>query len=212
MKFIKTNLNTLSIICILTVLFSLVISHKHKSRRTKTKGNFNASCKNTKLTGSTLSSECKMMNGNWMQTSVNLSNCITNRNGSLQLGGAYDRSSRNCRLEGGATLVCNSRTMRGNWRDSRIFLGGFISNIDGVFKGCGRATANVIKPVVQKVVRPNYRPIVQPIVLPVVKPVVKPYVKPLVKPLVQPIVQKRTITQNISANVDDRFERNENTK
>ena len=140
MKFITSNLKTLS-----TILIVLIGLSSSLRKRTQTKGNFSATCKNTRLNGSTLISECLTMNGKSVETSVNLSKCVTNNNGNLQKGGAYDRSSQNCRLEGASVLRCEALTSNGATnKNAKIDLNTFIANINGVFQGCGVAKSRAL--------------------------------------------------------------------
>merc|ERR1739844_844698 len=97
-----------------------------------------------KLSGSNLSAECERKNKSWMKTSVDLSTCVTNNNGNLQKGGAYDRSCSGCKLSS-STLSCSCRKRDGNNKNTSFNLNSFIANDDGVFSGCGRATSSPIE-------------------------------------------------------------------
>ena len=114
-----------------------------KRVHTKTKSNFGSTCNKVKLAGTNLSAVCERRDKTWMKTSVNLSSCVTNNNGQLKRGGAYDRSCRSCKLSG-TTLSCQCKNMRGSWKNSAFNLNTFIGNTDGSFAGCGHATSTPI--------------------------------------------------------------------
>merc|ERR1711957_260105 len=97
------------------------------------------SCKNYKLTGSNLQAQCMKKNQSWLNTSVNLSNCVVNNRGQLERGGAYDRSCNSCTFSG-TTLTCKCRKINGEYKTSNVDLNKFMTNSNGKFKNCGTAT------------------------------------------------------------------------
>ena len=132
MKFV----NSLALIIIASVNLAL-------SKRANTKSAFAQTCKKIKLQGTNLSAECEKMDRTWMHTSVNLSTCVTNNNGQLMKGGAYDRSCNSCKLVG-TKLSCNCKKMNGRRIATSFDLNTFIANHDGGFGGCGYATTSPI--------------------------------------------------------------------
>jgi len=171
MKFIRKNLTTISLILISLISLNLAA---------RTGGDFSKTCKKTKLAGSTLSSECKKINGQWMTTSVDLGSCITNDNGALKARpSGYQNSSRKCRIHNANTLTCESKNIKGQWKQASINLNTLIGNKNGSLNGCGKATnlnkkpkAIVKKPKVVKPIVPKL-PIIPKIKIPkVVKPIV----------------------------------------
>ena len=158
MKFIRKNLTTISLILISLISLNLAA---------RTGGNFSLSCQLTKLTGSTLSSKCRKINGQWMNTSVDLGSCITNDNGALKARpSGYQNSSRKCRIHNANTLTCESKNMKGKWKQASINLNTLIGNKNGSLNGCGKATnldkkpkaivkkPKVVKPTVPKPIKP----------------------------------------------------------
>lgn len=113
------------------------------AKRAKT-GNISlTSCKNYKLSGSRISAQCPARDKSFINTSVNLSNCVTNNNGNLQRGGAYDRSCDSCSFSG-TTLKCRCKRMNGQHHQTNVNLDGFMTNNNGTFKNCGTATSSPV--------------------------------------------------------------------
>merc|ERR1711957_161839 len=109
------------------------------AKRAKT-GNVSLTfCKNYKLSGSRLSAQCLARDQSFMNTSVNLSNCVTNNNGNLERGGAYDRSCNSC-----TTLKCSCKRRNGQRHTSNVDLDRFMTNNNGKFKNCGSATSSPV--------------------------------------------------------------------
>merc|ERR1712160_111556 len=79
----------------------------------------------------------------FMNTSVNLSNCVTNNNGNLERGGAYDRSCNSCSFSG-TTLKCSCKRRNGQRHTSNVDLDRFMTNNNGKFKNCGSATSSPV--------------------------------------------------------------------
>merc|ERR1719353_2101291 len=134
MKFI----NSLALIIVASI--NLAFSRRVHS---KTSSAFMSTCRKVKLSGSNLSAECERNNKSWMKTSVDLSTCVTNNNGNLQKGGAYDRSCSGCKLES-SSLSCKYKNKRGSNKSTKFDLNTFIANKDGVFYGCGQATSSLL--------------------------------------------------------------------
>ena len=89
----KLNVNFLKFFSIFIICFATL------SLALRNKGAYSKSCNAMKLVGSILSGKCKDMRGQWISTSLDLGNCITNKDGNLQTGGeAYQNSSKGCEL------------------------------------------------------------------------------------------------------------------
>merc|ERR1711957_804742 len=110
-----------------------------KRSKTKAQAPLKDSCKKFKLTGSNLQAQCMTKTQSWLNTSVNLSNCVVNNRGQLERGGAYDRSCNSCTFSG-TTLTCKCRKINGEYKTSNVDLNKFMTNSNGKFKNCGTAT------------------------------------------------------------------------
>lgn len=98
------------------------------------KGLFHASSKNMRLDeGHILVAECANVHGRHFESSINLNDCLTNRNASLkwQAGGNFKASARNARLVDGQYLEVDVKNVKGQWRHDKICLSERISNQNG---------------------------------------------------------------------------------
>merc|ERR1712160_41422 len=113
------------------------------AKRAKT-GNVSLTfCKNYKLSGSRLSAQCLARDQSFMNASVNLSNCVTNNNGNLERGGAYDRSCNSCSFSD-TSLKCSCKRRNGNRHTTTTDHDRFMTNNNGKFKYCGTATSSPV--------------------------------------------------------------------
>jgi hypothetical protein len=97
---------------------------------------FQNSCRNISIAGSTLSAECRRINGSFAQTSILLRG-IANIDGRLTAGNlntasSFQDSCSNIQITG-VTLTAACRRMNGSFQNSSILLPG-IHNRDGVLK------------------------------------------------------------------------------
>ena len=95
-------------------------------------GNYSASCSNTSLSGSTLSSSCYNVSGQAEATSLDLDTCITNNDGiaAFQTNGGYAGSCNGCTLSG-STMSCQCYDFYGVPRPTSINVNNHVSNCNG---------------------------------------------------------------------------------
>lgn len=131
---------TTFIICLICVLTLKVESFENN----EVSGGFIKTCKNLKLSGSNLYSECKNAKGKSISATINLDGCITNKDGKLATGGSgFVKSSKKCALKGN-TLKCQSKNKKGKFIKSSINIDKFVTNSNGLLK-CGKITSKVGK-------------------------------------------------------------------
>ena len=110
-------------------------SDRRRRRHGKPSGNFRASSRHVRLEGHcTLVAECADAGGNHHRSSLDLNDCLTNRNGQLRWrrGGNFAASSRHFRLvDDENVLECECAEANGDWVHNRMDLNQRISNNDG---------------------------------------------------------------------------------
>jgi hypothetical protein len=102
-----------------------------------TGGDFTLSCRNITITnGASLEAFCKTINGQEVQTGINLNHHIANINGQLVWAtqGNFIATSRNCVIRGNrrvSILACKTLTINGFETNSSLNLDERIINING---------------------------------------------------------------------------------
>ena len=99
-------------------------------------GNFSQSSTDIKLVDSTLYAKCKKRDGSYIDSSINLNECVVNKDGTLGWAndGRYSLSSKECSIVGGATLSCECSKIDGSYTRSDLNLDQKITNDDGFLK------------------------------------------------------------------------------
>ncbi len=104
------------------------------------KGDFTKSCLRITLdNGTLLEGFCRMNNGRYSQTGINLNNYIANVNGRLawRRRGNYIATSQNCELDyqsGRTFLHCDTRKANNTWTASSLDLDRHIVNTNGTLR------------------------------------------------------------------------------
>jgi hypothetical protein len=99
-------------------------------------GDFTLTCRNITINGASLEAFCKTINGQEVQTGINLNNYIVNINGQLGWArqGNFIASSRDCVIRGNervSILDCKTVTINGFETNSSLNLDERIVNING---------------------------------------------------------------------------------
>ena len=99
-------------------------------------GDFTLTCRNITINGASLEAFCKTINGQEVQTGINLNNYIVNINGQLSWArqGDFIASSRDCVIRGNervSILDCKTFTINGFETNSSLNLDERIVNING---------------------------------------------------------------------------------
>lgn len=131
---------TTFVICLISVLSLKVESFE--TNEAETMGNFSATCKGIKLSGTKLSGQCKNKKGKYVKTTLALNTCVGNNNGKLVAHSTnYHKSSKACKVAKNV-LNCQSKNRKGKFLKASLSLNTFISNINGVLK-CDKAAKKV---------------------------------------------------------------------
>jgi hypothetical protein len=111
---------------------------KHRRKGEVPLGNFRASSRDVHLEhGCVLVAECADVHGHHRSSSLNLNDCLTNKNGRLRWarGGNFATSARHLRLvNDGKRLVAEVADDDGNWNETWVSLNKKITNDNGVLK------------------------------------------------------------------------------
>ena len=111
-----------------------VIAAFHISR-SSAQGNFSQSCFNSEISGSTLYSTCRRINGSLNNTSINLNSVIENINGSLKWQPKnFIETCRYTDLTKSSIMTAQCKTRSQRYVNTSINLDDHIANIDGVLK------------------------------------------------------------------------------
>ena len=106
-------------------------------------------CTRLGLTGTTFKAQCVADNLAIVETSVNLSKCISNQDGHLKFSGAaYERSCSGCLLQDNQTnLDCTKCWTAGNKKQihTRLNVANALKIKDGKITNCGTASNKVVK-------------------------------------------------------------------
>ena len=125
----------------LVFLFACVISFNLVVDRAMATGDFSQSCADIKLDGSSLSAECRKINGAYENTTINLDDYIGNLDGTLSWGDHL--FSRTCKdiylgqLLSNREYVINASCEKRDgytYEATEINLDDHIANIDGALK------------------------------------------------------------------------------
>lgn len=125
----------------LIFLFTCVISFNLVVDKAMATGNFSQTCANIELNGSSLSADCRKINGSGQETTINLDDYIGNLDGTLSWGDHL--FSRTCKdiylgqLLSNREYVINASCEKRDgytYKATEINLDNHIANIDGVLK------------------------------------------------------------------------------
>lgn len=119
---------------ILSITLALMMSLFSAKNHAETEGAFLKSCSKVTLKGSTLNAICKNAKGKPGKTTLDLSKCITNSNGKLKRGAAYQKSSTGCSLKKGVLTCTKVKNTKGKEGKATINIDEFISNSNGTLK------------------------------------------------------------------------------
>ena len=138
MKIFALTTFVLCLICVLSLQVESFEEGKPKTKKAAAKGpsNFAKSCSAIKYDSkkSILSASCKNKKGKKVKASISLAKCVTNKNGKLQKGKAFQKSSSKCSVKG-SKLTCKSvKNAKGKKAASTTDLNKFIGNMDGKLK------------------------------------------------------------------------------
>jgi hypothetical protein len=98
-------------------------------------GKFSLTCRNTRISISTLSASCATANGEYKDTSINLNPYIGNTDGSLKWTDTnFIETCRATSLISPSILAAQCKTRDQIWTSTRINLDDHIANIDGTLK------------------------------------------------------------------------------
>lgn len=127
----------LALTSFLIVLVSALSLQTESFEVNEVTGGFSKTCRNTKLAGSLLTSECKDRKGKWVSSSVSLDACVANRNGKLTSNGNnFSKSSKGCSLKKNV-LSCQSKNMKGKYLKTAMNLDTLVTNNNGILT-CGK--------------------------------------------------------------------------
>ncbi len=98
-------------------------------------GDFSQSCFDTNISGSTLSSTCRRMNGSYMSTSIDLNPVIENIDGQLEWQPAnFIETCYDTQLVGPSYMSAECKTRSQELVPTFVNLDDHIANIDGTLK------------------------------------------------------------------------------
>lgn len=123
----------IKIFAVIAMLLSALTINARRHKRRRFEGDYAKTCKDFKLDGRFLAAKCEKSDKSWVDTTLDLSECLANIDGKFkwQQGGSYNKSAEKCHLKD-TKVTCQLKNVAGKNVEAVFDLNPKVTNKEGV--------------------------------------------------------------------------------